>query len=319
MMDLSGQSDLNLNFWFINYNWGSTDIDQLYVYYRVDGGEWNELWSNTEDHQEWTASGDIALPNLAANYQIGFKMIDKWGHGLGLDDITIGEYIQYAPAGEWEYVTDPVTSPYTLEGLNHSTAYEVQVRGAGCGDDEWSASASFTTETPATVTQTVALTAGVNWFSTNVEITLDDLKAALVAALPGTSIKITSRTQSTNYNGSRWRGTLSTLDVTQMYKIEVTANCEITLEGAPINPAEHPVTILPGVNWIAFPFNTNMTVANAFAGFAVSGDKVSSRTQSTNYNGTRWRGTLSTLEPGCGYIYNSAATENRPFTFPTAK
>jgi hypothetical protein len=104
-----------------------------------------------------------------------------------------------------------------------------------------------------------------------------------------------------------------------MYKIEVTADCEITLEGAPIDPAEHPITIVNGLNWIAFPFNTSMTVANAFAGFAVNGDKVTSRTASTSYNGTRWRGTFSNLEPGQGYIYNSAATESRTFVFPTAK
>ncbi len=178
---------------------------------------------------------------------------------------------------------------------------------------------NFTTEEP-TLTQTIALSEGWNWISANVEITLDDLKAALTNALPGaTSLQIKSRTQTTTYNGTRWRGALAALDVTQMYMIEVPEACEITLEGMPINPAEHPITITPGANWIAFPFTVGMTVANAFVGFAVANDALSSRAQTTTYNGTRWRGALTTLAPGQGYIYNSAATEPRIFIFPIAK
>ena len=169
-------------------------------------------------------------------------------------------------------------------------------------------------------TQTIALGAGVNWVSTYVEITLDDLKAALVNALPGaTSLKITSQANgNTNYNGSRWRGTLNALDATQMYLIEVPDACEITLTGMPLDPAAHPATIATGNNWIAFPMNTSMTVANAFAGFAVNGDKVTSQSNGFTTYTSRWRGTLGTLEPGSGYIYGSASSESRTFTFPAS-
>jgi hypothetical protein len=37
----------------------------------------------------------------------------------------------------------------------------------------------------------------------------------------------------------------------------------------------------------------------------------------TTFNGTMWRGSLNTLQPGAGYIYQSNATGNRIFTFPT--
>ena len=101
-----------------------------------------------------------------------------------------------------------------------------------------------------------------------------------------------------------------------MYKIQVAAACEITLEGMPVNPAEHPVTITNGINWIAFPLNANMTLTEAFAGFAVSGDMVRSQSDgSATYTGI-WRGSLNTLVPGQGYIYKSAATGTRTFTFP---
>jgi len=166
--------------------------------------------------------------------------------------------------------------------------------------------------------QTILLSEGWNWFSTYLDITLDDLKAALVEALPGTNITIKSKNNGTStYNGTTWRGQLTTLDVTQMYRISVSTACEITLEGMLLNPAEHPVTIVNGANWIAFLFGESVTVNDAFAGFAVSGDVVKSKENGiATYNGSQWRGTLNTLVPGQGYIYKSNSNEVRTFIFP---
>ena len=168
-------------------------------------------------------------------------------------------------------------------------------------------------------TQTITLAAGWNWISANVDITLDDLKAALVDVLPNSNeIIIKSKNDGiTTYNGNRWRGRLESFDVAQMYRVWVSEACEITLEGLPVNPTEHPITISNGFNWIAFPFNENKTITNAFAGFAIEGDAVKSKDDGVaNYNGTSWRGTLNTLVPGQGYIYNSNAAEDRILVFP---
>ena len=109
------------------------------------------------------------------------------------------------------------------------------------------------------------------------------------------------------------------LVVAVMFKITVANDCEISLTGMPIDPAEHPVTIPAGqVVWIGFPFSESMTPTDAFAGFAVSGDEVSSKSQSATCIGTSWRGQLNMLQPGQGYIYKSAATEDRTFVFPTS-
>ena len=175
--------------------------------------------------------------------------------------------------------------------------------------------------TPLSVTQTIALSQGVNWFSTNVEITLEDLQAALVAALPGaSSITITSQSDGqTTYNGTRWRGQLNTFDVSQMYKINVGADCEMVLEGMPVNPANHSMTIHNGSNWIGFPLNESMTLTNAFAEFATNGDMVVSQSNgSATFTNGRWRGSLTTLEPGKGYNYKSVVTGTRTLTFPTS-
>ena len=221
-------------------------------------------------------------------------------------------------------VVENVTNPYELTGLTAETYYEWQIQGVNpsCDELEWSEIQSFTTPEQTNVTQTIVLNAGFNWISVNVEVTLDALKAALVEALPGaTSIKIHSQDNgSTTYNGTRWRGQLTSLDVTQMYKVETVSSGEMTLEGMPVDPAAYPVTIRNGFNFIAYPFSQSMTLTNAFAGFVVNGDKVHSQSNgSSTYNGTRWRGQLNTLEPSKGYKFESVSTEDRTFVFPTAK
>jgi hypothetical protein len=231
------------------------------------------------------------------------------------------QYRTAARAGEWNIVTVNTTT-LDLTGLVPETIYEWKVQGVDCdgegNDTEWSEIAAFTTGEQTTVTQTIELVAGYNWISFNVEITLDNLKAALVEALPGaTSIKINSQSNGTaTYNGARWRGQLNAIDLTQMYMVEVPTDCEMMLEGFPIDPANYPVTIKPGQNWIAFPLSQSMTLTDVFAGFAINGDKVTSQTNgSATYTG-RWRGQLPTLEAGKGYMYESAADSDRTFTFP---
>ena len=173
---------------------------------------------------------------------------------------------------------------------------------------------------PTITTQDIALSSGANWVSFNVEITLDDLKAALVEAVPDSEITIQDQGSNTKYNPAthRWTGRLSALDLSKMYKISVAEGCVIALEGMPVNPADHPATINSGANWIVFPLDEGMSPANAFAGFAQAGDKLQSQTQNASYNGTRWTGQLNTLEPGQGYIYQSGVDEDRTLVFPAS-
>ena len=168
--------------------------------------------------------------------------------------------------------------------------------------------------------QTTFLSEGWNWFSTYMEVSLDDLKDALMTALPETSIIIRSRTQSIKYivRTHTWNGTLD-WDVTQMYKIDVPNACEITLEGNPIDPPHYPITIVNGPNWIGYPLAESMTVTAAFANFGVlNGDVIKAKSGSTRYMNGSWRPNgLTILVPGQGYIFNSAATGERTLVFPS--
>ena len=222
----------------------------------------------------------------------------------------------FSPSGELVFSSMSVASivfngSYAREeGVFYLAVHDVEE-----GYDNISITYRYTGTT--TQTQNVALAQGTNWFSTYVEITLDNLKAALEAT-GNTSITIQSKNDGlTTYNGTRWRGTLNVLDVTQMYMVTVESDCEIVLEGMPVNPSEHPITIHNGANWIAFPLSESMTLTDAFAEIAVSGDVVNSKNSGLATYTNRWRGTLGTLVPGQGCIYNSASEGDRILIFPT--
>ena len=171
------------------------------------------------------------------------------------------------------------------------------------------------------VEQTVPLAKGLNWWSTNLDITLADLKSAIVAALGsnGTAI-IKSQSTSIVYSNGMWIPEDMSFDIRDMYKVQVSEACEITLTGVPVNTSEEVLTINPGNNWIGFPSGTSMTLGEAFAGLnPVNGDVVKSQTGSSVYNDGNWIGTVGSLEPGQGYLYYSKATSVKTFTFPTVE
>lgn len=166
------------------------------------------------------------------------------------------------------------------------------------------------------IEQTVALNEGWNWWSTNLNLDIAQLEDVLAEATPNSTIIIKSKNNTTTYNGNTWRGSLKTLDVSQMYMINISTNCEIALEGLPINAADTPITLKYGSNWIGFPLLESMPIQTVFAGIEpVSGDNIKSGTTNATYNGTSWRGSLKNLEPGHGYIYLSKAFEDKTLIF----
>ena len=177
---------------------------------------------------------------------------------------------------------------------------------------------------PLPAQQTIPLSAGTNWFSTSLDISLEDLQNALNTALPeATSMIIKSKNSSCRWNGNThtWRAANGfTWDVAKMYMIEVPEACELTLNGTPFNSAEHPITIEANTStWIGFPFSESKTLDQAIpSGFAVTGDVIKSKDGNARYTGTEWRTSgFDGLEPGKGYMYNSVSSGERTLVFST--
>ena len=170
------------------------------------------------------------------------------------------------------------------------------------------------------VEQPVQLFQGQNWWSTNLNITLDDLKAAIADALGASgTATIKSQTGYITYSNGQWSPSSSMIfDIRQMYMIQVSATCTFTLTGVPVDPSRYEITIHQGATWIGFPSGESMTISAAFAGLnPVNGDAIKSNVGYSTFNGTAWIGVLDALEPGQGYIYHSKASNEKTFTFPT--
>ena len=164
--------------------------------------------------------------------------------------------------------------------------------------------------------QTVVLPIGWSWWSTNVEITLQDLENAL--STNGASI--VSQNGSVAYlEGLGWDGNITELDLSQMYELNMTGNIELTVSNVLADPADHPITLNSnGYTWIGYPVQQSMNVSDALADLdAEIGDLIKSKSSMAMYMGNDWIGTLNSLEPGHGYMYKSTATTTKTFTYPS--
>lgn len=146
--------------------------------------------------------------------------------------------------------------------------------------------------------QQVTLEAGWNWWTPTVETTLE----ALQTALGDTLMQIKSQ-----------GGTPTELVLGQMYRIQTSAPCQFTLSGLPATGVE--VTITQGCNWFGFT-GTEPLSLTALGINPATGDKVVSQDGGfAIYNGNAWVGTLTSLQPGRGYVYISVATQSKTLTF----
>ena len=271
----------------------------------------------TVDLSAYSGMGYIAIRH--------FDCYDQWF--LAVDNITVVEgQDQSIGSGTFNYgetcvVTATPTGDYhfvnwTENGtpVSSDATYSFTVTG------DRDLVANFA-EQAAEVEQTVMLTQGWSWWSTNLDITLEDLEDAIAAAV-GTSgtATIKSKSGSITYSNGHWResgSTTMTLDIRQMYKIQTSTACQITLTGVPVNPAAYEITVNPGNNWIGFPCGESMSVTEAFSGLnPADGDVIKGMNGNARYSNGNWRSQgLSILEPGQGYIYQSNATESKTFTY----
>ena len=175
-MDLSGQGQAILNFWYRNIVSGNPV--QFEVYYRTeeDDDAWIWLWSSEGGHAEWTEK-TINLPDLSADYQIGFYIVSG-GPDICFDDIAITGTSLH-PVGEWQTVNSIAATTTTVTGLTPETPYEWQVQGITGGVTDWSETATFTTPKPTTTLFAANATNDWTTWCSPKEWTVDDSQATV--------------------------------------------------------------------------------------------------------------------------------------------
>ncbi|MBR4391157.1 MAG: fibronectin type III domain-containing protein, partial [Bacteroidales bacterium] len=190
----------NMETWTILRQWDNEE-GSTYVY--------NDIANTAEGEQVSIDLSAYVGQNVCIAFY-GESTVANADNNLHIDNVLIGTPTTI-PTGEWQ-TAGATTTNVTLTGLAPMTPYEAQVKSDCSDPEEWSNTVTFTTPEQTTLTQTVALAEGVNWFSTYLEITLEDLEAALEAAGSGIGTTIKGKTQSVSLKNNGWKGTLKSLD-----------------------------------------------------------------------------------------------------------
>ena len=153
--------------------------------------------------------------------------------------------------------------------------------------------------------QAVSLKEGWNWWSTNLNTT-----AAYLQSMLGSNVTIVSQDGTQPQN----------IAPNTMYMVHVDANASANIVGI-MAESVGTVTLVPGVNWIGYPLDENLPIATALANLTPTENDIIKTYDGevATYSGGAWHGTLTTLKPGKGYIYQSNADVNKTFVFPTSK
>ena len=148
-------------------------------------------------------------------------------------------------------------------------------------------------------TQTANLAQGWNWWAPMVQAPMADIEDALGNNLE--AIKASGETLGDN------------TVLGEMYRIQTAAPCNLTLNG--LRPALVAVNIAQGHNWFGYTGMQPLAIENLSI-TPSEGDKVVSQNEGfAVFNGTAWEGTLTTLQPGHGYVYFSTANGTKTIVF----
>ena len=170
--------------------------------------------------------------------------------------------------------------------------------------------------------QSDCLTDGWNWWSSQIAMNTANDFGKVKNALNTDGIIIKSQNDGfVSYYGEEWYGNLTTLNNSEMYMIEMGAERNISISGILMNGEDVPVTLNNGWSWMGYPMHESMTVSDALMNLSPTmNDIVKSRDGfATYYPGIGWIGSLTTLSPGMGYMYESHAEETIVFNFSNVR
>ena len=149
---------------------------------------------------------------------------------------------------------------------------------------------------------------GWTWISHNLE---NAVAPSALAADEGVA-RILSQTQEVIRDPQLGMvGTLTELSPTESYKVLTTsATARQRLSDVAWNPAT-PIALKAGWNWLGYPVDQTMTVNEALAPTAAEElDVIVGQNGFAQFDGEQWVGTLETLSPGMGYMFQSQSAKN---------
>ena len=163
------------------------------------------------------------------------------------------------------------------------------------------------------------LSSNWNWYSTFVAVEGRNGFVMLTEGLGELGIQVKSQFAFSNYSAGDWSGGLKTVSTENMYMIKMSEPTELGMSGIIVEPSEFPIVLNPNWKWIPYSVSVPMDVTTAFAEFTPhDGDIVKSQEGFTQYyEGLGWSGSLNTMIPGEGYMYQNTSGEEKTLYYPS--
>ena len=226
------------------------------------------------------------------------------GYVTGAGDYTIGSYVTLKAKANFPYLFEN----WTINGEVVST----------WSTYSFEATESLNIKANFTSSQRTELKQGWNWTSFHTFIAGYNGLLALELSLGDYGLHIKNQNSFvTNYNGS-WYGSLSSIDVRQMYVIRVSDDFTLVLNGLVVDPEWYRIELGRNWKWIGYPVSVEMPVAEALSGITPCvNDIIKTQGEFATYTeGLGWYGTLETMKPGKGYMYLNNSNTVKTLVYP---
>lgn len=160
--------------------------------------------------------------------------------------------------------------------------------------------------------QTTVLNKGWTWTSFFVEHdNFTSIRATFEGLILEDNDQIKSQNEFTRYENNDWFGSLTTLENTKMYKVNLGSANSLKLTGNDVDEADVHITINEGWNWLAYPIHRNISLAEALAFYNPSdGDVIKDQYNFAIYDASSgWSGTLNYMQSNRGYMLKSGFSQ----------
>lgn len=181
--------------------------------------------------------------------------------------------------------------------------------------------ANFAAQGSNYITQTTALPVGWTWWSSYVEMSGNNGLTQMEESLGNNGIMIKSQANGfvTNSFGA-WYGSLNSINNESTYLIQTSGACQMSVTGSEAVASSHSITLPTGWTWIGYPCSTSMSVTTAMSGLMpVANDQLKSQNVFAMYTpGIGWLGSLQTITPGMGLMFESHSNSTVTLTYPNS-
>ena len=161
--------------------------------------------------------------------------------------------------------------------------------------------------------QDINLIKGWQWISTHVSPSDNDADEVLAGIKDNLSTLVSEYALWTPISS-----TLTSINVGEMYKAQLSAPATLTISGLPVDVASTPLTIKPQWNWIGYTASGYISLGEAFADLdPQDGDVIKGHKSFATWSQNEWVGTLTTLATGEGYQYFSSRDNAKQFCYPS--